>query len=247
MLDLSGPAGPRPALATSLGNPAFSTGKAIGDAFALFLRHGVAFATAAVVVFTPAVLVDLVALQHRGADRISSLVWNLLGCFATAALTRGTLDAIEGRTPTVSRLLGGIGSGLRVFGASLASGIIIVLGIVCLVVPGLVAASGLWLATAIAVAEPERPVTASIERSWTLTRGHRAGVLAMAILFLAIPVTITFCAGFLAGDGGVATLLAGYLLALGLGLQAVAVAVAYHALRAEKEGAAAPALAAVFE
>src|SRR5512140_1947636 len=115
MLDPSSPAGPRPALATSLVNPAFSTGKAIGDAFALFLRHGVAFAAVAAIVFTPAVLLDLVALRHAGAERVSSIVWNLLGCFATSALTPGTLDAIEGRAPTVSRLLGGMGSGLRVF------------------------------------------------------------------------------------------------------------------------------------
>lgn len=241
------------AVPTSLANPAFTAGKAIGGAFRTSGRNALAFGLVAAVFFWPAVLVEMAAQGGPEPSRIGTMLWNVLGCLTTAALTRGTLDSLDGRAPRLSALFGaGLGRGLPVLGASMLVGLITLLGLALAIVPGLIAAAGLYVAAAAVVAEPGKPVSACLQRSWSLTRGHRWGVLGVLLLFFAFPIAVSFAQAVLVevfGDLGARAVLAlgGILLAAALGLQAVAAAAVYHGLRAEKEGLAAPRLGAVFE
>jgi hypothetical protein len=231
--------------------PTFSAGGAVSTAFRLFFRHLGPFALVSLAFFTPAMLLDLAGAGSQGVDRLSQMVWAILRAFAAAALTRGTLDALGGAPPRARPMFGtGAARGTRVFGAALLSGLLTVLGAILFIVPGLVAAAGLFVAEAAAAAEPGTGPRASISRSWELTRGHRWGVLAVLLLFQAIPLAAILAASFVAealpGTRGVQ--LGGEVLAaLALALQAVAAAVTYHGLRTEKEGVEVPTLAAVFE
>lgn len=129
-----------------------------------------------------------------------------------------------------------------------------VLGLVLLVVPGLIAAAGRYVAEPAAVADDDLPATASLSASWSLTAGHRWGALALATAFLMVALATALATGTLAevagGWGGIGPIvgaLGGILSALALALQSIAAAVTYRALHAEKAGPDAPALAAVFE
>ncbi len=246
-------AAPEP-LPTTLIYPPFTFGKVIGEAFRVFGRNMFTFGGVAVAFYAPAIAVEM-AISSSSAPaslesaRLGTMLWNVLGCLVTAGLTRGTLEVLRGRRPALSAMFGsGFGRGLRVLGASILVNLITVLGLIMLVVPGLMAAAGLYVATAAAVAEPDRPVRASIQRSWSLTRGHRWAVLGLGVLFLSIAMAASFAYGAAAemmGPAGAAV--GGVVVSMAFGLQSVAVAVTYHALQAEKEGAAPRDLGAVFE
>lgn len=243
-------------ISTSLTSPPFTMGKVVGRTFRVFGRNVVRFGLVALVLFAPAILVELAAqgaAEDAGVWRLITGLWNVLGCLVTAAVTRGTLDVLEGRTAHASAMFGaGFGRGLRVLGASILVSLITVLGLALVVAPGLIAAAGLYVTSAVVAAEPERSVSASIERSWSLTRGHRWAMLGVAVLFVAFPLAIVLVQGGVTeavGPAGAraAAGLGGVAMTLALTLQAVAAATAYHALRAEKEGLAPAHLGAVFE
>lgn len=236
----------------------FSGGEVIGAAFRIFFRQRFAlFAGAALILYAPALLLDAAALGSENADEIyraSVFLWSLTGSVLLAGITRGTLDTFDGAPPGLGRILGTAGArGLRVFGAGIISGLVALLGLVLLVVPGLIACAGLFVVGPAAAAEPETGARAALGRSWTLTQGHRWGTLGVFLLFRAIALGATLAgagAADLLADGSAAVLasIAGSALAaLALALEATATAVAYHRLRAEKEGVAPPTLAAVFE
>ncbi len=241
---------------TSLAAPPFTAGRAIAGTFRVLGGNVLTFGGVALAFFAPAIVVEMAmvnAPESSATGRLGTMLWNVLGCLVTAALTHGTLEVLSGRRPTIAAMLGaGFRRGFRVLGASILTNLITVLGLILLVIPGLIAAAGLYVATAAVVAEPERAVRASIERSWALTRGHRWAVLAIAVLFLAIALAASFAQGAAAevlGEAGAGPVTAagGVVVAIALGLQSVATAVTFHALRAEKEGVNPRELGAVFE
>lgn len=239
---------------TSLANPPFAGGRVVGAAFRVFGRHALPFCLVAVAFFSPAIVLDLATGEREEVTRFSSMLWSVLGCFVTAALTRGTLDTLEGREVRARALFGaGFGSGFRVLGVSMVVGLITLLGLVLLVIPGLVAAAGLYVASAVVVAQEGVPTRAALERSWGLTRGHRLAALGIGLLFLVMPVAVSIAAGavgllFAEHVGGAAVMVLGNVaLAATMGLPPVAAAIAYRDLRAEKEGLGTAKLGAVFE
>lgn len=246
------PTPPPPSLPSPDG-PRFSAGAVIATAFRLALRHAGPFLLVTLLLFAPAMAVDAARSSEIG-NGLSMLLWALLRAFAVASITRGTLDALGGEEPGVGRmLLGGAARGLRLLAVGILSGLITGLGLVALVVPGLLAAAGLLVCEPAAVAEPATTASVSLSRSWALTRGHRWGSLGVLLVFqllaLAIPLGVAALAGGFSEEGlsRPVELVVNVLQAAAIGLQAIAAAVAYHALRTEKEGSALPRLAQVFE
>jgi hypothetical protein len=248
---LSSPAAP---LATSLTHPPFSGGRVVADTLRTSGRNAVPFGLAAIAFFSPAILFDLFAGDREEVARLSTMLWTLLGCFTTAAVVRGTLDALDGRRARTAGLLrAGAATGLRVLGVSILVSLLTLLGLVLLVIPGFVASAGLYVAAAAVVAEPALPAREGIARSWSLTRGHRWAMLGIGALFLVIPLGLSMVAEAIAllveGNAAAPAVMAlgNVVLAVALCLPAAAAAAAYRDLRAEKEGVAASDLGAVFE
>ncbi len=237
--------------AISLTHPPFVAGRVVGTAFRVFGRNALAFCLVTVVFLAPGIVLAVATRDESTA--LSMILWNVLECFATAAVVRGALEALDGRPVRLRTLFAaGVGNGFRIFGVSIMTGIIIVLGLVALVIPGLVAAAGLYLAGAAVVAEGISAGT-SVERSWNLTRGHRAAMLGIFLLFLLFPVGMSF---LVSGawiplvrviGAQTAMVLGNLLLAATLALPPVAAAAAFRDVRAEKEGLPASDLGAVFE
>jgi hypothetical protein len=242
----------RPAALVDAG---FRGGRVVGEAFRLFGSHVFGFSLVAVVFLSPSILLDLAVGETDGYSRLSISVWNLLGCFATAGVVRGTLDALDGLPVHVSAMFrAGASSGFRVVGVSIIVGIITVLGLILVVIPALIAIAGLYVASAVVVAEPGITARNAVERSWSLTRGHRWATLGITTLFTAIPfaVALVFAAVATQLRGGVGAaraleVLGSIVIAASTGLSAAATAIAFRELRTEKEGVAQSDLVAVFE
>jgi hypothetical protein len=185
----------------------------------------------------------------------------LLSVIQAGAVTYGTVRHLSGERARFGEMVRvGLRRGLPVVGIGIVLWVAVMAGLVLLVVPGVM----LMVATSVAVpaAVVERPgVLGAIRRSLALTRGRRwplfaAGLSILVIMWVLAAVvqvgaTVLSMTILAARRGPQMT--AVLLVASQLGnvlfsaLPLVAMSVAYHDLRAEKEGVDTAALARVFE
>jgi hypothetical protein len=169
----------------------------------------------------------------------------ILGSIGVAASTFVVSDAYLGReisaTVALQRATALLG---RLIVISILTSILVGLGFMLLIVPGVILLSGLVLSTVVAVLESPPSATAAMGRSWDLTRGFRSKVfltMVVAFLLLLVPGIAIGGAGALFGDPEGAAALA--ILVLEAVLQIfiypfayVVMTVLYYDLRVRKEG-----------
>jgi hypothetical protein len=260
-LDTNATPGPPPAAPRWAGDVArVSVGTVLGRTMGLWRKHALPFVVAAFVLELPSTFFEYarVAAEARGAPRpfAGALPTSLAFLLLTAMLTAGALESLTGRPVRLSAMLStGLNRFGRLLGVSLLTSVVIGLATVLLVVPGLMALSALWLAIPAAVAEPVG-VLSSVQRSRELTKGHRWTIfLTFAILVgmnVGAAIALSAAAELAPFQSGApaaafAALAGTALAAVTSGLWATAPAVAFHDLRALKEGGDASALSRVFE
>lgn len=169
-------------------------------------------------------------------------------------VTYATLQHLAGKRTTVGAMFGvGFRRAWALFLVGMAASLLVMLGLVALVVPGIILGLGLSVTYAVVVAEKIGTVDA-IKRSFALTKGKRGTIL--GALFV---VMCAMWMASLAGNLATAAAASNQVLALvGIALSlvaqlaltplsTVALAVAYHDLRVAKEGVDTSQLASVFE
>ena len=133
----------------------------------------------------------------------------VLGAIASAAATFVVSDSYMGRaisardafaraTPFISRLI--------VLGVLLS--LVIGLGLICLIIPGVILFTGLALSTPALVIEGLPSANAAMGRSWALTRGFRGKLFWALLTVLVLILLPTIALGGFAAASGDATLLA---------------------------------------
>lgn len=176
---------------------------------------------------------------------VAGLVLSLLHI---GALTHGALQHLAGRRASVGEMLS---RGLRRIWPILVAGALAFLafygGLLLLLVPGILFALWFSLAVPVVMAEPVGPVKA-LGRSRALTRGYRWVLLGtFLVTFMAVTSLGLVLMAVSAAAPVVGLPLNVALNALFGSILFVAPAVAYHDVRAAKEGADASTLARVFE
>lgn len=169
----------------------------------------------------------------------------ILGSLGVAASTFIVSDAYLGRetsaTVALHRALGLLG---RLIIISFLTWILVGLGFLLVIVPGIILLSGLLLGPVVAVLEAPPSATAAMGRSWELTRGFRGKVfltMIVALCLLMVPSIAIGGLGALFGDTeGAAALV---IVVLESVLQIfiypfvyVVMTVLYYDLRVRKEG-----------
>jgi hypothetical protein len=170
----------------------------------------------------------------------------VLSSLGVAASTFIVSDAYLGQRISAGDALGRAAALLgRLITISILSSLLIALGFILLIVPGVVLFAGLILSTVVTVLESPRSATAAMGRSWELTKGFRGKVLLTtlcAFLLLLVPSfaveAIWGLLGSFAGDtGGVAQLVTSSLLSMLIyPFFYVVLTVLYYDLRVRKEG-----------
>ncbi|MGH7526014.1 MAG: glycerophosphoryl diester phosphodiesterase membrane domain-containing protein [Gemmatimonadales bacterium] len=236
-----------------------SVGEILDVSFTLYRRHFAPLALVALVCSGVPLLISLF-LESSGGILVNPLlalvyylVFVVLGALATAATVHivsesylgrplGARDALVRATPLLWRLIV----------CSLLVAIVVGIGFILLLIPGIILACGLILAFPALVLEPGSTPVAALARSWALTRGSRWRIFGL-LLTLLVLLYIPFIA-----IGGIAAVLlprtdftsGGYQLAAGVVTVAVAgivqvfiyplfycvLTVAYYDLRVRKEG-----------
>ncbi len=169
----------------------------------------------------------------------------VLGSIGVAASTFIVSDAYLGRETSATVALQRATTLLgRLIVISILTSILVGLGFLLLIVPGVILLSGLLLSTVVAVLEAPPSATAAMGRSWDLTRGFRGKVflaMVVAFLLLGVPSIAIGGAGAIFGDSdGTVSLI---ILVLEAVLQIfiypfvyVVMTVLYYDLRVRKEG-----------
>ncbi|MBA2626920.1 MAG: hypothetical protein H0U85_02835 [Gemmatimonadales bacterium] len=236
-----------------------SVGEILDVSFALYREH---FATLAAIVAVSSGLPLLMNVyigasggwtRHMGVLPLYFILTVVLGSIGAAATVYVVSESYLGRSVTagdsLTRAVPLIG---RLVVYSLLFALIVALGTILLIVPGVILACGMMLATPALVLEAPLSATGALRRSWNLTRGARGRMFALALVFLVliyIPIAGTVFVLSIVG-GGLAALAGGEASTTTVVVSAVAgivqmliypflycvITVAYYDLRVRKEG-----------
>lgn len=260
-------------MAPAGGRAEFSVGKVLGDTFSTYFGNFIPFTLLGIVIYVPylvaiaALAGGLVASTQSSLQLIrtygvvaglaSFLVTFVLGAFVTAGITYGSIEHMSGRRYNFGALLGrAFRAFIPVAFASLLVGIIIGLGLMLLIVPGIILYLMFAVTIPVIVAETEGP-TDAMGRSSRLTSGYRWGILGgyivCLILLMAVSFVLALVIGALAAAGGglagsiVLTIVSLLSNSISAGISGCFAAAVYVSLRQVKEGAGIEELASVFD
>jgi len=249
----------------------FRAGRVLSRSFSILFRNILPFGLLALVITSPTYVYSLLTgsgdpfaqnMNFSVEPIVLGIVNYLLGYVVTAALVFGTIQDLRNEKVSVGECFSkGLAKIFPVLGVSLVSGLLTGLAALAFFIPGVIVAIMLWVAIPVAVIE-NRGLN-SLPRSAELTRGYRWRIFFLVLLLLAV----MFGAGMVVGVGtaaitgfdtsGSVTLTSQSLAAvLALdwifsafisALSAVLIAVSYHDLRVDKEGADTDQIAAVFD
>lgn len=243
----------------------FRIGAVIRQSLTLLRGNIRPFLTVYLIVNAPSSIYSLTLAGTPEVDtapgvRILTLVETFVGIVVSAAVTYAVVHELRGRRVDFAEfVVRGLAQGGAAIKVALLSGILIFLGLLVVIVPGLVLYAMWWVVIPVAVIE--RPGTvASLRRSAALTQGFRWQVFALVVTYLALLVGLLVLVGVVAAvavelfAGGDSVLLDWCLtlgiwaaISLGMAAQAVLVAVSYYHLRVAKEGVGIDEIAAVFD
>lgn len=250
----------------------FSIGNVLSRSFGVFFGEFPSLFAIALIIYVPFMILvvlmsggspeaavdGLVDVELPGAevappstgDQLTSLLSTVLSYLIAAAVSYAVFQRLRGREVSIGDSLSvGFKRLLPVLGVAILTMLVIGLGFVLLIIPGLILMCVLYVATTAAVVE--RPgVVGAMNRSAELTKGHRWEIFGLVL----IVGVMSFAVGFvlLMAFGVTENVLLFTILSGLLGLVfslfgAVCQVVAYHDLRVEKEGVDTEVIAAVFD
>jgi hypothetical protein len=259
---------------TNPAGAALGVGSIIGESFTILFRHFLAVLILSLVPTLLSVVISGlmngwgVALGYGGdvvaPDRgyfmrfaLSLVAQIALSGITTALLVQMAYDAKLGRPLQLGKYIGpAIGAVIPLSILGLASGILVGLGTLALILPGLLIYAVFAVMPAAVVIE--KAGFGGLGRSAELTRGYRWPIAGAAILLWIVAFLVSMAAMFVVGliiaaigpgSGGIIFGVLGFtaITALAAGLSSIAVALIYARLREIKEGTSVQDIAAVFE
>lgn len=229
----------------------------IGRSFPIWLRNFVPFTILSLIVYLPLLVYAFVTFgggevteaAEKRYDLISTVAGRLLDLIVTGAVVYGVFQQVRGQPAgLVDCLRVGLTRLLPVLGVGIIVGILVALGTVALVIPGIILQLMYWVAVPVAVVE-RLGVVGSMKRSAQLTSGVKGTIFLILLVLFLIQFAVIFgvVVAASASDSAAFQVLITLLVAIPFGaLTAVTNAVAYHDLRVAKEGVGIEELVRVF-
>lgn len=155
----------------------------------------------------------MVTFARLGLNVINTLI----GVFFSLGTTRIFLNLTHGRPADVGMIIGEGANYLRGLGATLLLGLVIMVGFLCLIIPGVIAALGLQF-TLYALLDKDLGPVEAMSESWRLTDGYKFTIWVINLVIGILALVFTCM-----------TLGFGYLVALPV--LSLTQAVMYHSLK----------------
>ncbi len=235
-------------------SPSYSLpiGGLVGKTFAIYLRNLLPFSLLSAVVMAPwiVLLVSLRGTTDTALLTVAGLLQTLLAWVLTGAVTYGVVQQLNDAPAGFGDLLAaGLRSILRVLATSIVTGLIIAVGMLLLLVPGVIATVILYVAVPAAVIEG-RGVGEAMNRSAALTKGSRWQIFGAALLIGLIMIGVSLLGAFVFAATAAEGPPIWFEIAVAIVLTpfgAVMAATCYVMLRQGKENVDVKQLAAVFD
>jgi hypothetical protein len=182
----------------------------------------------------------------------SKFVGFVLGTVAQAMVVHAAFQDLRGRPVNAGESLRlGLRRVLPVIVASVLTGVVVAVGLILCIVPGLIALTAMAVVIPACVVEDLGPID-SLSRSSDLTTGHRWPILAVGaawlVISLIVGLSIGAAFGFFSGANGVPMKILEWVWSvLSTSFTSVYAAILYHDLRAVREGIGIDEIASVFD
>jgi hypothetical protein len=240
---------------TSITQKQFSFGTVISESFSVFFSNIASFCIVALILMAPLLVYDLLVgsptdSAYSPGQLVALVIQSILSQLLAATISFATFQFLRGHAVSIGECLSrGLSLILPVIGVALLTGLLVGIGTVLFIIPGIIVAVMLWVAIPVAVVE--RPgVIDSLKRSADLTKGYRWTIFGIVIVIDIILAVIGAILGAVlvtaAGFTGLSIAL-WVLNAVFGAFYATAVAVGYYFLRATKEGVDIGDIAKVFD
>lgn len=240
----------------------FQIGTVLGMSFRALARKLIPFVVISMAFFVPVLLHALNWLQgvkNHGYSGdasqftiISTVLSALAGSLVTAALTYCVVNDMHGQRAGIGACVAkGISSLWIALGVAVVGGLAIAGGLLLVIVPGVVLACMFYVAVPVAVIE-QTSIIGALRRSRELTRGHKGQVFGLMLLSGMFRIAVSKVANAAMPTDTYESAKRLLYVQFGLdatfaALTAVIAAVAYCALRVEKEGPVMSQLGTAFE
>jgi len=219
----------------------FRIGDVVVRSWWILARHFITFSF-----LTGAALLPRLLLMRAGAEFISVVSEMIFGTFAQAIVTFAVFEALRGRRVSAEASLAhGLARFVPAILVALVFTVIFLIGLICLVVPGLMAVAAYAVAIPVCVVE-RAGVGTSLSRSAKLTKGQRWPIVAIFLAYIFIDLVIS-AAIRVALPEGPAAVVEWLWKVLTSAYSAVYGAILYHDLRSVKEGIGIEEIASVFD
>lgn len=245
----------------------FSVGNALGTSLRVWFRNLIPFTLLTVVIHLPMWIWLWTILggdptmakadQLQAYGRYGTWIGLLLNMFLTSTLTFGVVMELRGDRASIGRSITvGLTRFLPALGVTVLAIILAMLGLVLIIVPGIIIYCMLYVAVPASVIE--RPgIIGALKRSAALTKGDRAQIFGMLLVFFFTLFMVGLVSGVVTGvrtPDEVTWASLRHQVILNAGIEAVTstfmavlAAVTYAQLRASKEGTTADELARIFD
>jgi uncharacterized membrane protein len=234
----------------------FRVGPVISRSFALLFRHFLTFFIITLIAFSPLLLMRGAAANAE-ADPVQTLITlgvsfvllMVLSVFSSAIILHGTFQDMRNRPV---KLLESLKVALRrllpLIVLALLESVLLVLGLILLIVPGIILYTMWLVAVAACVVERTGPWR-SLRRSQELTKGHRWKIFGLFLLLLLLSLINPLLQLLLNATAGATAAAIGNAIwtSFGSAFSSVVIAVTYYDLRVAKEGIDIEQIASVFD
>ncbi|MCB9585557.1 MAG: hypothetical protein H6718_09170 [Polyangiaceae bacterium] len=112
---------------------------------------------------------------------VGSLIGSLISLYFSVGQVRLYLQAARGQTPDFSVLFSGMDRFPAVLGMGFLAGILILLGLILLIIPGIILSYGLYMGAYFVIDHRMGPVE-GLKKSWEVTNGHKANLFVFSLL-----------------------------------------------------------------
>src|SRR5262245_43010823 len=237
----------------------FRVGRVINRSVAVLSRNFVAFFIVAVVAYLPLVLLERAqTVAATSGDlsltfiliAVSFVLLIVLSMLSQAVILQAAFRDMRNQPVNlIESLQIGLRRFLPIVGLALLTGILVGLGVLLLIVPGLILYTMWFVGLPACIVERLGPWS-SLKRSAELTKGHRWKLFGLLALLMLISLVVSGVTEFALGAlAGAIVALIGKLVvsAIWAAFSSVLVAVTYHDLRVAKEGIDIEQIAAVFD
>jgi hypothetical protein len=242
---------PAPALGTFRGS--FSVGEILGETFSIYFSNFLPFVLLTAFALAPAYALGFLVGRAPQASTLVILSGLLLGLvsilasnIATGAITFGVFQQLRGQDASVAECLSrGLSLLLPVVGLAIVQSLLVGLGLIACLVPGILLAVR-WAVSVPAAVTEGTGVSASMERSTFLTDGLRWDVFSVLFVLGVIQIGSVALLRLVAGNPTLFLLLTGVKDLMLVGLSATGSAVMYYRLRGLKESIDVDQISSVF-